>query len=108
MYQAQASIVSAANRTESRGAHAREDFKDRDDVKWMKHTLSWVDEKGDVKIVASGIAGPLGSMSPRSVTIARRGRSRRPRRFRSSANSVVEKRSAPYAASSRIVPAWRT
>jgi succinate dehydrogenase / fumarate reductase, flavoprotein subunit len=35
---------SARNRTESRGAHAREDFPDRDDKNWMKHTLAWFDE----------------------------------------------------------------
>ncbi len=40
----------AANREESRGAHAREDFSNRDDVNWMKHTLAWIDEKGRTKI----------------------------------------------------------
>lgn len=50
LYQSVASLSSAANREESRGAHAREDFTERDDDKWMKHTLTWVDEKGKQKI----------------------------------------------------------
>jgi succinate dehydrogenase (ubiquinone) flavoprotein subunit len=36
---------SAENRKESRGAHAREDYSERNDVEWMKHTLGWYDEK---------------------------------------------------------------
>jgi succinate dehydrogenase / fumarate reductase flavoprotein subunit len=49
LYQALATLYSAQNRQESRGSHARDDYPDRDDKDWLKHTLVTIDGDGNNK-----------------------------------------------------------
>ena len=64
------SVESAFNRKESRGAHARDDFPDRDDKNWMKHTIASIDDKGKVdityrKVVLTTLTDEVDSVPPK-------------------------------------------
>ncbi len=50
MVQATTTLASAINRTESRGSHAREDYQQRDDENWLKHSMIWLAESGKTSI----------------------------------------------------------
>jgi succinate dehydrogenase / fumarate reductase flavoprotein subunit len=70
--QAMVTIAGAARRLESRGAHAREDYPERDDKSWLKHTLAWIDARGEVRLAGRPVK--LRTLTDEVETIAPKAR----------------------------------
>lgn len=70
MANAISTVYSAEARHESRGAHAREDFPDRDDVNWRKHTISHLSDDGKVTLSYRGVhLNPLTSEADGGISL---------------------------------------